>query len=122
MGLERQLRGPLRTLLRLGGDDVTYRRGEESFAVRVMPADQERPADREQGFVREWWERDWIGFLADLVLEGELITPQVDDQIEITSDEDVTEIWQVSALPNGQCWEPLAANREAFRMHTVRVE
>lgn len=122
MGLEFFTAGPLRTLLRVAGVDVTYRRGELSCPYRLIPADQENAAAGENGYTRQWSERDWIGVQADLVLDSELILPQSGDEIVIAGEGDLTaECWQVAASLNGQCWEPLAGNRSGLKLHTVRI-
>jgi hypothetical protein len=124
MPLEFFTDGPLRTLLRVGGLDVTYHRGEDSGSVRLMPADQDNPAASQHGYVREWGTRDWIGVLADLVIDDEMVKPEPGDEIHIAGPdeaEDPAEIWQVAAGLNQQCWEPLAGNRSGFRVHTVRL-
>lgn len=121
MSLDLFTAGPLRTLLRLGGIDITWRCGDVSAPVRLMPADQDNPHAVTQGFVRQWSERDWLGLLADLVLDSELVIPEAGHQIVVGDVAEPSEIWEVRDQSNGQCWEPLAANREGFRVHTIRI-
>ncbi len=121
MSLDLFTAGPLRTLLRLGGINITWRRGDVSAPVRLMPADQDNPNAVNQGFVRQWSEREGLGLLADLVLDSELVTPEVSDQIVVGELAEPTEVWEVRDKSNGQCWEPLAANREGFRVHSIRI-
>ncbi len=123
MALDIFTNGPLRTLLRVGGLDVVYRRGALTCAVRLMPADQGSPAQAQQGFVRQWSERDWLGLLADLVLDSVAITPEPGDEILVDVVDGVPgEVWQVAPQANQQCWEPLAANRSGFRVHSIRIQ
>ncbi len=121
MSLDFFTEGPLRTLLRVGGLDVVLQRGELQAELRLMPADQDNAAQGQHGYTRQWGERDWIGFLADYVLDGEATQPEVGDLILVGVVDGVpTETWMVSPGMNDHVWEPLASNRSGFRLHTVQ--
>jgi hypothetical protein len=109
----------IKALLRVGGEEVQYVRGDESIALRLLPAEQMQEAEARRAFVTDWSQRDWIGLLESLVLDGERTTPQIDDRIEIETEQG-TEVWTV-APDREQCWSALAGCRDGFRVHTVRT-
>jgi hypothetical protein len=71
------------SLKQVGGEDITYRRGNDSIAIVAVPV-QTRHEDyaTEDDLSLTARQRDWIIWAEDLVLNGEHMSPQREDEID----------------------------------------
>jgi hypothetical protein len=109
-------------LLALAGTVVTYRRGPQWSAVRMVPGGSEHDAAADDGTITRVKRKDWICRASDLVIGGVPILPERGDRIEETAG---TRVYTYEVLPpsEGQeVYESPDPERKRYRIHTQLVQ
>jgi hypothetical protein len=116
----RCIAGGFASLLRIGGVDVVYTRGEDiEEPLRLLPVTQTNPQETQHGLHRGWTERAWQGLLSHLD-DVDLGRPQPGDRITRETDAG-TEIYEVIS-DRDQCWQPVAGSLDVYQVETLRIQ
>ena len=100
---------------------VTYRRGTDSVVVSASIGSTRFEQEDRDGLVVRSQVRDYLIDVADLVLSGGAIEPEVGDLIEETVGSQ-THVYQVLPLGGEPAWRYSDPYRKTYRIHTKRVD
>lgn len=111
-----------KSLKRLSGVSVTYRRGESSLSVVATIGQTTRNQNRTDDVVTKFTTRDYLIDASELVLDDERFEPQDGDQIEESFPDGTTRIYE--ALPLGNEPSSRFSDRHCltYRIHTELIE
>ena len=100
---------------------VTYRRGALSATVSAtLDSQLLRTTDRLGNTKVERTDRDFLITAADLVLAGQVVTPQRGDQVDVTFGS-VTERFEVVAVGTEPHWRYEDNHQMVLRVHTKSI-
>lgn len=118
--IARALAAAAKTLRRISGVSVTYRRGAASVELTATPADTTLELSQGDGSLIRLEARDWLITAAELVLDDVPIEPARGDTIEETVGEKVLK-YKILDLPGVSGWRWSDEHRVSFRIHTKLV-
>ena len=105
-------------------DEGTFRywRGAASVSLATVTVGQTPPGTNQgQGIQSVWQGIDLLVPVADLLLSGRAVEPEVGDKFEWTRDDALT-TWQVQNADDGQCFQfSDDATQTMFRIHAKQV-
>ena len=105
---------------RLAGVEVTYKRGALSVELCAVAGKTRYELADEEGLVAVYYARDYLIRADELVLDGELIQPQLGDTIDETQT-DGTHTYKVIDLPGEPAWRWSDEQRVRARVHTKEI-
>jgi hypothetical protein len=111
------------TLVAMAGKTVSYRRGEAQVDWKCfVGSTASEGADPNSGVITRYSSQDYIGPVADLILDDEPITPRQGDRIYDTIGE-TCDIYEVQP-PKGSkdCFEYSDPLCSTVRIHTKYIE
>ncbi|HUU82011.1 MAG TPA: hypothetical protein VM243_00785 [Phycisphaerae bacterium] len=101
--------------------EVRYVRGADPVDVQATVGRTVFEVDTGDGVVERWEARDYLIVAADLILGGEIVTPEVGDQIRETQGDKVY-VYEVLAPGAEPCWRYSDPWRATLRVHTKLVD
>ena len=99
---------------------VTYSRAKDEVEVLATVGKTTFNIDSGSGVVESFESRDFIILAADLVLNGEAVTPERGDRISEVHDGQ-TFVYEVMGPGQEPCWRWSDPFRRAMRIHTKQV-
>ena len=96
---------------------VTYRRGGKTVSLAATKCPVRSEVDGEFGILRIG-ECDWIIKASSLVLNSVTVEPQRNDVITESDGQQ----WHVLPIDGEQEFRPLDPHRQAYRIHTKRID
>ena len=99
---------------------VTYRRGQGQVTVNATLGKTDYETSDESGFTVKAHTNDFLVIAVDLMIDDDLITPKVGDQIILTRNSRQA-VFEVLALPSGECWRYSDPFGKTLRIHTKQV-
>ncbi len=88
------IRGALETLQCSAGENATYARGNATVEVSVLPGQAGFTTDPRRGLVVHSDDQDWLLPADELILSGQVTTPQRGDRLTLIRD-GVTCVYEV---------------------------
>jgi hypothetical protein len=108
-----------KTIRKMDGVTVTYRRGESSFELIAARGNTTYNASDANGALVEIDNRDYLIAAADLEIDGQPIEPQHGDMIEETLR---GKLVRFEVIPDrGRCWRFSDPSQSEYRIHTQCV-
>ena len=105
-----------------GGETITYRRGNDSIDIVAVPVrvrhDDYAPDEDLSLTARE---RDWIVWQEDLVIGGERLLPNKDDEIDWLDPLGVKHTYQVRPRDGDRCYRHTDQTLQQLRVYTVEA-
>lgn len=120
MSVARALAVAAKTLRRLKGVSVTYRRGSQSQALTATPATTILDLPQTDGSLLRVESRDFVITAADLELDNVAVEPARGDTIEETVGTKVLK-YKVLDMPGTSGWRWSDEHRVSYRIHTKLV-
>lgn len=108
------------TVAAVVGGDAIYQRGTERVPLAVAPGNSDHECfDSQTGSLTTWRSRDWLIVKSDLVLGGDVATPQRRDEIHIPAAGGRTEIYVVHHPDaNTAPWRYADPTDRVYRVHS----
>lgn len=98
--------------------EVVYRRGAQTVTVRAVVGTTLLKMSDEYGGIRmEYTDRDYLIRSADLIIGGEVVTPDEGDIIEDARDGH----YQLMTIPGEPSWRWSDPNHHMLRIHAKKV-
>lgn len=118
MAFSQALINAVRTARQVAGVAVTYRRGEASVELTAVVGQTPTERDDGTGTIVRSTVRDYLIAVSDLVLSGEVTTPQRGDRIEEPSGH----VYEVMPVGSEPAWRYSGPGRDVFRVHTRLID
>lgn len=99
---------------------VTYKRGQGQVVVNATLGKTDYETSDESGFTVKAHTNDFLLIAVDLMIDDDLITPKIGDQIIVTR-AGAAVTFEVLALPSGECWRYSDPFGKTLRIHTKQV-
>jgi hypothetical protein len=104
----------------LGGETVTYRRGNDSLSLIAVPVrtqhDDYATEDDLSLTVRE---RDWIVLAEELVFDGVIVSPQRGDELDFIDSLEQKHTFQVLERADDRCFRHTDPTLAQLRIYSV---
>lgn len=100
---------------------VEYVRGDQSVELAATIGKTTFEVDDGYGVLVRHESRDFLVLAADLILGGQMTTPERGDRIRETQG-DRTYVYEVLAPGKEPCWRYSDAFRKTFRIHTKQID
>lgn len=96
---------------------VTYKRGVETSTITTgWPGETKKVSDEQSNAKEQWWDRQYFIPVADLVLDGDIITPAVGDRIT-----EGTAVYEIVEHESEPAWDYLDYQKTIWAIRTKEI-